>query len=46
MNVAAPLPSLGCLREGYHALVVGASGAIEQAWVRQLRADPRCARVS
>ena len=27
MNVAAPLPSLGSLREGYHALVVGASGA-------------------
>lgn len=46
MNVAAPLPSLGSLREGYHALVIGASGAIGQAWVRQLRADPRCARVS
>lgn len=39
-------PTLASLREGYHALVVGATGAIGQAWVQSLRADPRCARVS
>lgn len=35
----APLPS------GYRALVIGATGAIGAAFVDQLRADPRCARV-
>lgn len=33
------------LRDGYTALVAGASGAIGQACVRLLRTDPRCARV-
>lgn len=33
------------LPEGYHALVVGASGAIGAAFVAQLQADPRCASV-
>ncbi len=35
----APLP------EGYKALVFGASGALGQAFVQQLQADPRCAQV-
>jgi NAD(P)-dependent dehydrogenase (short-subunit alcohol dehydrogenase family) len=33
------------LPEGYRALVIGASGAIGAALVRQLRQDPRCAQV-
>ncbi len=33
------------LPEGYRALVVGASGAIGQALLQQLQADPRCAAV-
>ena len=33
------------LREGYRALVIGASGGIGQALVQALRADPRCAEV-
>lgn len=33
------------LPEGYRALVVGSSGAIGAALVRQLHADPRCAHV-
>jgi NAD(P)-dependent dehydrogenase (short-subunit alcohol dehydrogenase family) len=33
------------LREGYRALVIGASGAIGQAFVLALRADPRCSQV-
>ena len=33
------------LPEGFNALVVGASGALGQAFVAQLQADPRCARV-
>ena len=33
------------LREGYRALVMGASGGIGQALVQALRADPRCAEV-
>lgn len=33
------------LREGYRALVIGASGGIGQAFVQALRADPRCAEV-
>ena len=41
-----PAPSMQSLREGYSALVLGASGAIGQAFVALLQADPRCARVS
>ena len=33
------------LREGYRALVIGASGGIGQAFAEALRADPRCADV-
>ncbi len=33
------------LREGYRALVLGASGAIGQAWVQALQQDLRCAQV-
>lgn len=33
------------LREGYRALVVGASGGIGQAFVQALRSDPRCSDV-
>ena len=33
------------LREGYRALVIGASGAIGQAFVQALRQDVRCAEV-
>jgi NAD(P)-dependent dehydrogenase (short-subunit alcohol dehydrogenase family) len=33
------------LPEGYRALVIGASGAIGQALLQQLQADPRCAAV-
>ena len=33
------------LREGYRALVIGASGAIGQALVQALQADPRCSQV-
>lgn len=39
-------PSLTSLRDGYRAVVVGASGAIGQAFVDHLRADPRCASVT
>lgn len=38
-------PSMHSLREGYRALVIGASGSIGQAFVQALRADPRCAEV-
>ncbi len=38
-------PSMHSLREGYRALVIGASGGIGQAFVQALRADPRCAEV-
>lgn len=34
------------LPDGYRALVVGSSGAIGAAFVAQLQADPRCARVT
>ena len=37
--------SLHSLREGYRALVIGASGSIGQALVQALRADPRCSQV-
>ena len=33
------------LPEGYRALVIGASGALGAAFVRQLESDPRCAKV-
>ncbi|MFY7873204.1 MAG: short-chain dehydrogenase, partial [Limnohabitans sp.] len=33
------------LSAGYRALVIGASGAIGQAFMQALEADPRCARV-
>lgn len=33
------------LREGYRALVIGARGALGQAFVQALQADPRCAQV-
>jgi NAD(P)-dependent dehydrogenase (short-subunit alcohol dehydrogenase family) len=36
---------MNSLPQGYHAAVVGASGAIGGALVRALQADPRCARV-
>jgi NAD(P)-dependent dehydrogenase (short-subunit alcohol dehydrogenase family) len=36
---------MNSLPEGYRALVIGASGAIGQALVRQLQSDPRCAVV-
>ena len=38
----APLHSFP---DGYRALVIGASGGIGQAFVRQLQNDPRCAKV-
>lgn len=38
-------PTLSHLREGYRALVVGATGAIGSAWVDALQADPRCTEV-
>lgn len=41
-----PFSSMHSLREGYRALVLGASGAIGQAFVARLRADPRCAGVT
>lgn len=37
--------SMRSLCEGYRALVIGASGAIGQAFVQALRADPRCSDV-
>ena len=33
------------LPEGYRAVVIGASGALGAAFVRQLHSDPRCAMV-
>jgi NAD(P)-dependent dehydrogenase (short-subunit alcohol dehydrogenase family) len=33
------------LRNGYRALVIGASGALGQAFVQALKTDPRCAEV-
>lgn len=38
-------PTMHSLREGYRALVIGASGSIGQAFVRALGSDPRCAAV-
>ena len=34
------------LPDGYRALVIGARGAIGSAFVQQLQADPRCARLT
>ena len=39
------MPSMTSLREGYRALVIGASGGIGQAFVSALRQDPRCGEV-
>ncbi len=36
---------MNSLPEGYRALVIGASGAIGQALMQQLKSDPRCAVV-
>ena len=36
---------MNSLREGYRALVIGASGSIGQAFVSALRQDPRCSEV-
>ena len=36
---------MNSLREGYRALVIGASGGIGQAFVAALRDDPRCGEV-
>ncbi|MEN9904879.1 MAG: C-factor [Pseudomonadota bacterium] len=38
--------SMRSLRDGYCALVLGANGAIGQAFVAQMRKDPRCAGVT
>ncbi len=39
------MPRMNSLREGYRALVIGASGGIGQAFVAALRDDPRCSEV-
>ena len=39
------MPQMNSLREGYRALVIGASGGIGQAFVAALRRDPRCGEV-
>jgi NAD(P)-dependent dehydrogenase (short-subunit alcohol dehydrogenase family) len=36
---------MNSLPDGFHALVIGASGAIGAAFMQQLQADPRCASV-
>ncbi|MEY5099579.1 MAG: hypothetical protein RJA36_2298, partial [Pseudomonadota bacterium] len=41
-----PFSSMHSLRPGYRALVIGASGAIGQAFLERLQADPRCAGVT
>ncbi len=45
-QTALPAPSMQSLRAGYSALVLGASGAIGQAFVTLLQSDPRCAGVT
>ena len=45
-HAASPSPSMQSLRQGYSALVLGASGAIGQAFVTLLQSDPRCAGVT
>ncbi|KQZ83737.1 MULTISPECIES: SDR family oxidoreductase [unclassified Pseudomonas] len=42
MNTSFTMNSLG---DGYHALVIGASGALGAAFCQWLHADPRCASV-
>jgi NAD(P)-dependent dehydrogenase (short-subunit alcohol dehydrogenase family) len=42
---AALAPTLASLRSGYRALVLGASGALGQAFVQCFEADARCAGV-
>ena len=39
-------PLLSSLRTGYTAVVLGASGALGQAFTHLLRADPRCGQVA
>jgi len=39
---ASPFAGMLSLRPGYRALVIGASGALGQAFAQALRADPRC----
>ena len=39
------MAAMWSLREGYRALVIGASGSIGQAFVQALRQDARCAQV-
>ena len=43
--MAEPWAEMHSLREGYRALVIGASGALGQAFVQALQQDPRCAEV-
>jgi NAD(P)-dependent dehydrogenase (short-subunit alcohol dehydrogenase family) len=38
--------SMSSLRDGYTAVVLGASGALGKACLRHLQADPRCARAT
>lgn len=37
---------MSSLRDGYRALVLGASGSLGRAWMQALQADPRCAAVA
>jgi NAD(P)-dependent dehydrogenase (short-subunit alcohol dehydrogenase family) len=43
--MAEPSAVMHSLRAGYRALVLGASGALGQAFVQALQSDPRCAQV-
>ncbi|WP_333709877.1 SDR family NAD(P)-dependent oxidoreductase [Malikia spinosa] len=45
-HTTVPTPLMQSLRAGYSALVLGASGAIGQAFVTLLQSDPRCASVT
>ena len=40
---ATPFTSLQSLPDGYHAIVIGSTGAIGSAFLAHLQADPRCA---
>jgi NAD(P)-dependent dehydrogenase (short-subunit alcohol dehydrogenase family) len=42
---SAPFAGMHSLREGYRALVIGASGALGRAFVQALERDPRCGEV-
>ena len=44
-NLTDTPPSMHSLRDGYTAVVLGASGALGAACLHHLEADPRCARV-